>query len=142
MLAHLSELLTGPEQLVAFSQFADDLIRGMPTVLVRCHVVVDSSLPAAGQQIPTTTGPLRRAYLNRAALDWRDEHNDLNARFFGVEIEVVKSRDSAPTPNACRGTQRLGKRVKAAADAGKQTELAKLYSEFWPQFLDRIATEH
>src|SRR5690606_29042328 len=43
---HLSELLAAPEQLVALGQLADDLIRRMPPALVRCHVVVDSSLPA------------------------------------------------------------------------------------------------
>ncbi|MFV8170897.1 DUF4268 domain-containing protein [Mycolicibacterium peregrinum] len=35
-----------------------------------------------------------------------------------------------------------GKRVKAAADASGHTGLSRLYSEFWRQFLDRIATEH
>lgn len=43
--AHFVEFLTGPEELVALSQLADDLIRRMPPALVRCHVAADSSLP-------------------------------------------------------------------------------------------------
>jgi hypothetical protein len=43
--AHLVEFLAGPEEFVALGELADDLIRRMPPTLIRCHVVVDSSLP-------------------------------------------------------------------------------------------------
>ena len=81
---------------------------------------------------------------HRAALDWLNEHTDPNTRFFGVEIEVVKIDDSTPAPNFRLAVEPndWGKRVKAAADASNLTGLSQLYSEFWRQFLDRIATEH
>jgi hypothetical protein len=43
--AHLVEFLAGPEEFVALGELADDLIRRVPPAFVRCHVVVDSSLP-------------------------------------------------------------------------------------------------
>jgi hypothetical protein len=88
------------------------------------------------------TGGFRAEH--RAALDWLNEHTDPNTRFFGIEVEVVKIGDSTPAPNFKLAVEPndWGKRVKAAADASNLTGLSKLYSDFWRQFLDRVATEH
>src|SRR3954466_2854411 len=66
--AHLVEFLAGPEEFVALGELADDLIRRMPPALVRCHVVVDSSLPEdrateSHKDRTTTTGSPRGARL-------------------------------------------------------------------------------
>jgi hypothetical protein len=61
--AHLAEFLAGPEEFVALGELADDLIRRVPPALVRCHVIVDSSLPETGQQSRTTTGHYDGAHL-------------------------------------------------------------------------------
>lgn len=54
---HFVEFLTGPEELVALSQLADDLIRRMPPELVRCLSLPMLPCPNTGQQSRITTGP-------------------------------------------------------------------------------------
>ena len=80
---------------------------------------------------------------HRAALDWLNEKTGPDTRFFGVEINVVKIGNSEPAPNFKLVAQPndWGKQVKAATAAGPLTEKAKLYWDFWEQFLARIAAE-
>lgn len=54
------------EELVAFGQLADDLIRRVSPALIRYHVVVDLPCPQTGRQSPTATGPPQRAHVSGA----------------------------------------------------------------------------
>jgi hypothetical protein len=65
--AHLAEILSGPEELVALGQLADDLIRRMPPRLFDAMSLSILPRPNTGQQSPITTGPLRRAHRRRSS---------------------------------------------------------------------------
>jgi len=60
----------------------------------------------------------------------------------GFEIEVVQTDDSTPAPNSNVVTQPSGKQVKTASGVDALSERAKLYWDFWEQFLNRVGTEH
>jgi hypothetical protein len=82
---------------------------------------------------------------HRQALDYLNELGGENARFFGVEIGVVRIGNSDPAPLFKLRAQPNDWRAEVAAAAkhtSKQAGKAPLYQAFWTRFLERVQAEH
>ncbi len=83
---------------------------------------------------------------HRQALSFLNQLAGENARFFGVEIAVVRIGDSAPAPlfklaaepNEFHAQASSAARVSSQDISGKPA----LYAAFWEQFLERVHLEH
>ncbi len=80
---------------------------------------------------------------HRAALDWLNEHTDVDTRFFGVEIAAVRIDNSAPAP--------MFTLIAQPNDWTKQVHTENItslsgkgaaYQQFWSLLLHRVNTEH
>jgi len=82
---------------------------------------------------------------HRQALDYLNELGGENARFFGVEIGVVRIGLSEPAPLFKLRVQPNDWHAQVAAAAKTSAQLAgkaPLYQAFWTRFLERVHTEH
>ena len=82
---------------------------------------------------------------HRQALDYLNALGGENARFFGVEIGVVRIGNSKPAPLFKLRAQPNDWHAQVAADAkrtSKQAGKAPLYQAFWTRFLERVHKEH
>lgn len=81
---------------------------------------------------------------HRQALDWLNESTGDDARFFGVEIQVVRIEDSPPAPlfRLVAQPNDWQKRVKTVTQANKTGTKGTAYAEFWAKFLARVRQEH
>ena len=82
---------------------------------------------------------------HRQALDYLNELGGENARFFGVEIGVVRIGNSDPAPLFRLRAQPNDWHAEVAAAAkrtSKQAGKAPLYEAFWTRFLERVRIEH
>jgi Domain of unknown function (DUF4268) len=82
---------------------------------------------------------------HRQALDYLNELGGENARFFGVEIGVVRIGNSDPAPLFKLRAQPNDWHAEVAAAAktsSKQAGKAPLYEAFWNRFFERIRAEH
>lgn len=82
---------------------------------------------------------------HRQALDWLNNLAQGNARFFGVEIGVVRIGDSLPAPLFKLRAQPndwhaiVSTAAKATSEGGSKTEA---YRSFWGRFIERVHVEH
>jgi hypothetical protein len=124
-----------------------------------CVLIVENQLTPTdhghlGQLLTYAAGTEARTIV-RMATDFREEHRQAldflnflggeNARFFGVQIGVVRIGESRPAPLFSLraqpndwASQTAAKAKVVSAQAGK----GPLYVEFWSSFLDRIHAEH
>jgi Domain of unknown function (DUF4268) len=82
---------------------------------------------------------------HRQALDYLNELGGEDARFFGVQIGVVRIGDSKPAPLFSLRAQPNDWHAQVAAAAkstSKQAGKAPLYQAFWARFLERVRSEH
>ena len=82
---------------------------------------------------------------HRQALDWLNELAQGNARFFGVEIGVVRIADSAPAPLFRLRAQPNDWFAQVATATKKSTQTggkSPYYFQFWERFLERVHVEH
>jgi hypothetical protein len=82
---------------------------------------------------------------HRQALDYLNALGGEDARFFGVQIGVVRIQNSRPAPLFNLRAQPNDWHAQVAADAkrtSKQAGKAPLYQAFWTRFLERVHTEH
>jgi hypothetical protein len=124
-----------------------------------CVLIVENQLSTTdhshlGQLITYAAGTEARTIVwlavsfreeHRQALDYLNALGGETARFFGVEIGVVRIGDSKPAPLFKLRVQPNDwhAQLAAAADTtSKQAGKAPLYQSFWTRFLDRIRQEH
>jgi Domain of unknown function (DUF4268) len=137
--------------------FALDLVgRDMTT---NCVLIVENQLSDTdhghlGQLLTYAVGTDARTVVwlaprfreeHRQALDYLNELGGENARFFGVEIGVVRIGNSDPAPLFKLRAQPNDWHAQVAAAAkstSRQAGKAPLYAAFWTRFLERVRTEH
>jgi len=137
--------------------FALDLVgRDMTN---NCVLIVENQLSATdhshlGQLLTYVAGTDARTVVwlapafreeHRQALDYLNELGGEDARFFGVEIGVVRIGNSEPAPLFKLRAQPNDWHAQVAAAAkttSKQAGKAPLYEAFWTRFLERVRTEH
>jgi hypothetical protein len=137
--------------------FALDLVgRDMTN---NCVLIVENQLSATdhthlGQLLTYAAGTDARTVVwlalvfreeHRQALDYLNELVGEDARFFGVEIGVVRIGNSEPAPLFKLRAQPNDWHAQVAAAAkttSKQAGKAPLYEAFWTRFLGRVRTEH
>jgi len=82
---------------------------------------------------------------HRQALDYLNGLGGEDARFFGVQIGVVRIEGSKPAPLFTLRAQPNDWHAQVAAAAkttSKQAGKAPLYQGFWARFLERVRAEH
>jgi hypothetical protein len=124
-----------------------------------CVLIVENQLASTDHshlgQLMTYAAGTDAATIVWMATDFRDEHrqaldwlNDLaqgNARFFGIEIGVVRIGDSPPAPLFRLRAQPndwhavVATSAKATSEGGPKAEA---YRGFWKRFLERVHQEH
>lgn len=110
------------------------------------HLHLDQILTYAASTDPATIVWIATSFReeHRAAIDRLNERTDEDTRFVGVEIDVVRIRDSTPAPNfrLVAKPNDWGKQVKAAVTPGLADERAKLRRDFWEAILSQIRDRH
>ena len=96
---------------------------------------------AAGLQAQTViwlSGVIRAEH--RAALDWLNEVSREEVQFFGLEIELWRISDSDPAVkfNIVSKPNDWSRSLTASRRGDELTELQKLQSKYWEQFLQYI----
>lgn len=81
---------------------------------------------------------------HRAALDWLNSRTDDRTRFFGIELSAVRIGDSDPAPllRLIAEPNDWNKIVKASTVNQSGGERARLYVEFWTEYLARLHETH
>jgi uncharacterized protein DUF4268 len=82
---------------------------------------------------------------HRQALEYLNELAGEDARFFGVEIGVVRIGESTPAPLFKLRVQPNDWHAQVSAETKKtsrQAGKAPLYEAFWTRFLERVRREH
>lgn len=123
-----------------------------------CVLIVENQLSATdhshlGQLVTYAAGTDARTIVwlapafreeHRQALDYLNTLGGEDARFFGVEIGVVRIEDSKPAPLFKLRAQPNDWHAQVAAAAkstSKQAGKAPLYQAFWARFLERVHRE-
>lgn len=77
---------------------------------------------------------------HRKALDYLNDKAGDDARFFGVEIKVVRIGDSPPAPmfSLAAKPSEWRARVEATQSSGELSEKREAYRAYWARYLDTI----
>lgn len=82
---------------------------------------------------------------HRQALDWLNSLAGESARFFGIELAVVKIGDSVPAPLLRLRAQPNDWHAQVVAAAKSSTQVTgkgQTYLAFWAKFLERVHEQH
>lgn len=81
---------------------------------------------------------------HRQALEFLNHKSGENARFFGVEVSVVRIGDSAPAPmfNLIAKPSEWREKVAASQNTGEISQRRELYRSFWTKYLDAVHQSH
>lgn len=81
---------------------------------------------------------------HRQALEFLNHKVGDEARFFGVEVSVVRIGDSPPAPmfNLIAKPSEWRSQVAAAQTNSELSEKRELYRSFWTKYLDALHTRH
>lgn len=120
----------------------------------QCHLIVENQLAETDHkhlgQLLTYAAGTDAATIVWVAPKFRDEHrqalkflNDKageNARFFGVEVSVVRIADSLPAPlfKLVAMPSEWRAQVAASRNASELSERREMYHEFWTKYLDHV----
>ncbi len=124
-----------------------------------CVLIVENQLTATdhghlGQLLTYAAGTEARTIVwlapefreeHRQALDYLNELDGVDTRFFGVELAVVRIGESEPAPLFRVRAQPNDWHAQVAAvtrSSSLQAGKAPLYRDFWTRFLERVAREH
>jgi hypothetical protein len=81
---------------------------------------------------------------HRKALDYLNDKAGDDARFFGVEVRVVRIGDSPPAPmfSLAAKPSEWRARVEATQESGELSEKREAYRAFWGKYLEAIHERH
>jgi hypothetical protein len=120
----------------------------------QCHLIVENQLAETDHkhlgQVLTYAAGTDAATIVWVAPKFRDEHRQAlkflnekageNARFFGVEVTVVRIADSLPAPlfTLVAMPSEWRAQVAASRSASELSERREQYHEFWTKYLDHV----
>jgi hypothetical protein len=81
---------------------------------------------------------------HRKALDYLNDKAGDDARFFGVELKVVRIGDSPPAPmfSLVAKPSEWRARVEATQSSGELSEKREAYRAFWAKYLETVHQQH
>jgi len=81
---------------------------------------------------------------HRKALDYLNDKAGDDARFFGVEVKVVRIGDSPPAPmfSLAAKPSEWRARVEANQSSGELSEKREAYRAFWAEYLETVHKKH
>lgn len=121
-----------------------------------CDLIVENQLTATDHghlgQLMTYAAGTKAQTIVWIATEFREEHreairwlNDVageNARFFGIEVSVVRIGDSAPAPLFRLRAEPNEWGAVVAQQSAELSERELLYRKFWTSFLERLKATH